>query len=54
MVGIVSTHEPIRGIMAKRIKEYLQQVTIAEKQGTVQRAQSPQKTNIKLVEIVNE
>ncbi len=53
MVGMVTSHEPIRGIMAKQIKEYLQKVEIAEKCGGVGSIRSPRKTNVRLVEIAN-
>lgn len=53
MVGLVTTREPIRGAMAKQMRDHMMKMAAARAAGTIRRAQSPHKTNVQLIEVAN-
>lgn len=54
MIGMKSSREPIRGIMAKKMHEHLVQVEGTKQQGKTVRLREFRKTNVHLVEITND
>lgn len=54
MIGMTTTREPVRGIMAKQMLEHMVQMASLREQGPVQYVRPHRKSNIILVEANNE
>lgn len=53
MIGITSTHEPIRGLMAQEMHERKLRTASDREQGRLKRTRPSRVSTIKLVEITN-
>ncbi|MBQ0090419.1 MAG: hypothetical protein KBT27_13920 [Prevotellaceae bacterium] len=54
MVGITTTREPVRGIIAKQMLEHMTEMAALRKRGAVRLVRPQRKSKIILVKAVNE